>query len=105
MEERDFCTVVTGQGVVVVWNPAAEPDYYPESPDGPGELRGPALWQEVRTGRRAAGDLWWFWVWAGADGELPELEPLCPMEEVETAANRLAVVLAVPFAEASPGIA
>ncbi|WP_242908737.1 hypothetical protein [Actinomadura terrae] len=103
MEGRGFYTLVTGHGVVIVWNPAAEPDYYPESSDGPGELRGPALWQEVRVGRRADGGLWWFWVWPGGYGELPELEPLCPVEEGERAADRLAVVLAVPFAEASPG--
>ncbi|MUN41251.1 hypothetical protein [Actinomadura litoris] len=103
MEERGFQSVIMGHGAVVVWNSAAEPDYYPETPDGPGELRGPALWQEVRTGRRADGGLWWFWVWPGAYGEPPELEPLCPAEDVVTAADRLAKVLAVPFAEASPG--
>ncbi|WP_242893914.1 hypothetical protein [Actinomadura litoris] len=105
MADRGFHSVIMGHGAVIVWNPAAEPDYYPETPDGPGELRGPAFSQEIRPGRRSSGDLWWFWAWVGADGESADLEPLCRVEDVKMAADSLEKVLAAPFAEASPGIA
>jgi len=98
LEARGFGAVVMGHGAVGVWNPAGEPD--PD--DRCGQLMSPGLRQEVRCGRRADGALWWFWAWSGPTRQSPpDLEPLCPIDEPEKAADRIAKVLAVPFAEPS----
>jgi hypothetical protein len=39
-------------------------------------------------------DLWWLWVWAAREDDVPEYEPLCPASEIVTAADRIAHVLA-----------
>jgi hypothetical protein len=88
-------------GAVRVWNPAGEAD----PNDRRGQLMSPGLRQEVQCGRRADGGLWWFWVWSGPTRKSPpDLEPLCPIDETEKAADRIVKVLAVPFADASPKV-
>lgn len=58
---------------------------------------GPRLGQEVLCARREDGSLWWFWVWAGPSRHSPpELEPLCPIEQVDYAATKITTVLSVP---------
>jgi hypothetical protein len=55
----------------------------------------PGLRQTVAL-RPHEGALWWQWVWSGpARDAPPELEPLCPAVEIERAAERIAVVLAL----------
>jgi hypothetical protein len=73
---------------------------HPAAEAGGGDPRGralsPGLRQEVRCRRGADGGWWWYWVWSGATRHSePELEPLCPLSAVETAADRIARVLAV----------
>ncbi|GAA2456919.1 hypothetical protein GCM10010191_90580 [Actinomadura vinacea] len=98
LKASGLAVVVLGYGAVRVWNPAGAPD--PD--DKRGQLMSHGLQQEVRCGRRADGRLWWFWVWSGPTRDAPpELEPLCPLEDVEMAAGLIVKVLAVPFAEAS----
>ena len=86
-------------GVVRVRNPAGEPD----TDDPRGQALAPGLRQEVLC-RRREGVLWWWWVWAGPTRTSPpELEPLCPATAPDTAADRIARVLAVPFAGSPNG--
>lgn len=60
----------------------------------------PGLRQEVACRPGEAGVLWWFWVWSGPTRQSPpEYEPLCPADQVERAAEWIARVLAVPFAD------
>lgn len=92
---------VWGHGAVRARNPAGEPD----GDDPRGQMLAPGLQQEVLC-RRRDGELWWWWVWSGPSRKSPpELEPLCPVTETATAADRIARVLAVPFAgtPSSPG--
>lgn len=86
------------QGAVRAKNPAGEPN----GNDPLGQMMAPGLGQEVRCRRHGSGDtLWWHWVWSGPTRSSPsELEPLCPIRETATAAERIARVLAVPFADA-----
>jgi hypothetical protein len=82
-------------GSLVVRNPAGEP----EADDRLGRLLSPGLRQVVAC-RPVDGDgaLWWFWVWSGPERHsAPEYEPLCPAEEFEHAADRIAHVVAVRF--------
>lgn len=98
LSARGLGAVVLGHGAVRVWNPAGEAD----ASDKRGQAMSPGLRQELQCGRRADGGLWWFWVWSGPTRQSPpDLEPLCPIEDAETAAARIEKVLAVPFAEAS----
>ncbi|WP_146778722.1 hypothetical protein [Actinomadura craniellae] len=58
----------------------------------------PGLRQDIACLRRddAGGALWWHWVWSGPTRDAPgELEPLCPADEIETAAERITRVLAL----------
>lgn len=85
---------------LVVRNPAGGPD----GSDHRGRLLSPGLRQEVACRPDGSGRLWWFWVWSGATRTSPpEYEPLCPAEQIERAADRVARVLAVPFADAGSG--
>lgn len=84
---------VLSGGTLEVRNRAAEP---PEG-DRMGRALSPGLRQEVACRRHIGGSLWWFWVWSGMTRSAPaELEPLCPVGGVETAAERIVRVLAVP---------
>ncbi|MER6815981.1 hypothetical protein ABT299_42505 [Spirillospora sp. NPDC000708] len=96
---RGLDAQVYGHGAVRASNPAGEP-----VPDDPcGALMHPGMRQEVLC-RRHEGVLWWLWVWAGPTRQSPpELEPLCPLLETDTAANLIARVLAVPFASPPDG--
>ncbi|MFB4308738.1 hypothetical protein [Actinomadura sp. GTD37] len=95
---RGLVAQVWGHGAVRVRNPAGEPD----TDDLRGQAFAPGLRQEVVC-RRHDGELWWWWVWSGSSRKSPpELEPLCPVADTTTAADRIARVLAVPFAS-SPG--
>lgn len=96
LEVRGLVAGMWEHGAVRARNPAGEPD--------PGERLGraltPGLRQEVLC-RPRDGVLWWLWVWSGATRSSPqELEPLCPVTDVVTAADRIARVLAAPFADA-----
>ncbi|MGP4024190.1 hypothetical protein [Actinomadura sp. 3N407] len=98
LEARGLVAEVWGHGAVRVRNPAGEPD----TDDPQGQAFAPGLRQEVLC-RHHQGVLWWLWVWSGPTRDaVPELEPLCPVEDTVTAAEALARVLAVPFAGA-PG--
>ncbi|MFI0409122.1 hypothetical protein [Actinomadura sp. 3N508] len=95
-----MAATVRRQGVVGVFNPAGEPAVGggagDSAGDGGGRALGPGLRQEVRCAERQGGALWWFWVWWDGSGQsCPDLEPLCPAGEIETAAERIAAVLAV----------
>ncbi|CNF62292.1 Uncharacterised protein [Mycobacterium tuberculosis] len=105
LQERGLAATVRRHGVVGAFNPAGE--LRGGADHGAGDCVGdegrqafgPGLRQEVRCAERPGGALWWFWVWwDGPAGSGPDLEPLCPAGETETAAERIAAVLAV-----SPG--
>lgn len=90
LETNGLVTRVPVPGAVHVLNPDGEPD--PECPAGP--VTGAGLRQEVRCERWVDGTLWWFWAWAGMTRQSPpDLEPLCPADEPERAADRIAKVL------------
>ncbi|MFB4298175.1 hypothetical protein [Actinomadura sp. NTSP31] len=99
LKQRGLEAVVWGHGAVRVSNPAGEPD-----PDDPcGALMHPGMRQEVLC-RRHDGNLWWLWVWSGPTRQSPpELEPLCPLLDTDTTADRITRVLAVPFAGSPDG--
>jgi len=69
----------------------------PPADDQRARLLSPGLIQPVVCGPHAdTGEIWWFWVWSGlTPDDPPEYEPLCPAEEIRTAARRIAAVLAV----------
>ena len=55
----------------------------------------PGLRQDVEC-RLNGGVPWWFWAWSGANRDSPpDLEPLCPADQIEAAADRIARVLAL----------
>ncbi|MDL4815992.1 hypothetical protein [Actinomadura opuntiae] len=94
LERRGLDAHVHGIGAVRVSNPAGDPD--PNDPRG--ALMHPGMRQEMVC-RHHEGALWWLWVWSGPTRQSPpELEPLCPLLDTDTAAERIARVLAVPFA-------
>ncbi|RSN59572.1 hypothetical protein [Actinomadura sp. WAC 06369] len=91
VQARDLEVVAVRPGSVRVRNPAGEPD----KDDPQGQAFSPGLRQEVVC-RDRGGVLWWWWVWSGPTRDsCAELEPLCPVADVATAADRLARVLAV----------
>lgn len=97
LERHGLVCHVLGHAAVLASNPAGEPD-----PDDPrGQAFSPGLRQEVRCRPHGADQaLWWFWVWSGPTRQSrPDLEPLCPVTDAETAADRMRHVLAVPFAD------
>ena len=97
LEARGLVAGVWGHGAVRVRNPAGEPD----ADDPQGQVFAPGLRQEVLC-RPRDGVLWWLWVWSGPTrSSAPELEPLCPVSDTATAADRIARVLAVPGASGS----
>ncbi|TMR25379.1 hypothetical protein [Actinomadura geliboluensis] len=106
LRERGLAATVRRHWVVGAFNPAGEPGsadhddgHGAGAGDEGGQAFGPGLRQEVRCTERPEGALWWFWVWwDGPAGSGPDLEPLCPADEIETAAQRTAAVLTV-----SPG--
>ncbi|MFF4241837.1 hypothetical protein ACFYYL_38735 [Actinomadura geliboluensis] len=92
LRERGLIAAVQEHGVVMVSNPAAEQS----AGDQADRALGPGLRQEVRCARGPGGAAWWFWVWWDATGQCPpELEPLCPADQPESAAARIATVLAM----------
>ncbi|TDC86760.1 hypothetical protein [Actinomadura sp. 7K507] len=100
LQERGLAATVRRQGVVGAFNPEGASGVGGGAGDCAGdECRqgfGPGLRQEVRCAERPGGALWWFWVWwDGPAGSGPDLEPLCPAGEIQTAAERIAAVLAV----------
>ncbi|GAA2162088.1 hypothetical protein [Actinomadura napierensis] len=98
LEGRGLVATVAGHGAVRAENPAGQP----EKDDPRGRALGPGLRQEVRCRHQDDGSLWWFWVWWAASGEAePDTEPLCPIADTETAADRIARVLAAPYAYAA----
>jgi hypothetical protein len=82
-----------GPNVLLAANPAASTD------DPRGQAMSPGLSQRVACLRRGDGRSrwWWFWAWPGPTvGSLPDLEPFCPAEDIMTAAQAIARVLATP---------
>ncbi|GLW67288.1 hypothetical protein Arub01_55310 [Actinomadura rubrobrunea] len=98
LQARGLVSQTYRDGAVLVWNPAGEPDG-----GNPRGLVSPGLRQEVRCRRNPDDDaLWWYWAWAGPTRQSPpDLEPLCPAVAVETAADRIAKVLAVHSGDAA----
>lgn len=97
LERRGLAAEVMDHGAVRAHNPAGEPDVK----DPRARALSPGLRQEVvcRTHR---GGLWWWWMWSGPDRRaVSELEPLCPAANIAFAGERIARVLAVPFASSS----
>ncbi|MCP2340588.1 hypothetical protein [Actinomadura rupiterrae] len=102
---RGLVAKVRGHGAVWARNPAGEP-----APDDPvGTAASPGLSQEVWCRPDWPDrELWWWWAWSvprpvgdDSDGSpLVELEPLCPAKDAARAAEAIARVLAVPFADA-----
>jgi hypothetical protein len=101
LTKRGINATPTGRSAVVAKNIMAEP----AGDDPRGQLMSPGLRQEVICRPRSDSALWWHWVWSGPDrNSPPEYEPLCPIEDVETAAARITRVLAVPFAESGASL-
>ena len=62
----------------------------------------PGLEQQVALRMLEGHGLWWCWVWKplkpalrGETSPPPEYEPLCPADDIEEAARRIAAVLAL----------
>ncbi|GAA2456660.1 hypothetical protein GCM10010191_90110 [Actinomadura vinacea] len=99
LEGRGLVAQAWAHGAVRARNPAGDPDV----DDPGGRALSPRLQQEVVC-RPLGGSLWWLWAWSGAERHSSaELEPLCPVSDVETAADRIAHVLAVPFGDGPDG--
>jgi hypothetical protein len=93
LQARGLVAVLDRHCAVLVHNPVAPPEL--ECPGGGVSV--PGLRQEVRCAQHADGALWWYWVWWDADRRAQsELEPLCPLDRTQTAADRIAAVVAVP---------
>ena len=67
-----------------------------------GTLMCPGLIQQVELCELSDRGLWWCWIWSplrpavrGAPTPPPEREPLCPADDIEDAAHRIAAVLAL----------
>ena len=91
LERRGLAAEVMEHGAVRARNPAGEPDV--------GDPRARVLLRQEVVCRTHRGALWWWWVWSGPDRRaLSELEPLCPAANTAFAGERIARVLAVPFA-------
>jgi hypothetical protein len=75
-------------GLLTVRNEAAATD------DPIGRTLSPGLSQVVALRPTGDGTWGWFWRWPGARPDAPpEYEPLCPADDVEQAAARIACVL------------
>jgi hypothetical protein len=99
LERRGLVAKAREHGVVWARNPAGDPN----ADDRRGQTLSPRLQQEVVC-RPLGGSLWWLWAWSGVERNSPaDLEPLCPAWQVETAAERISHVLAVPFEEETDG--
>jgi hypothetical protein len=99
LERRWLIARVRDQGAVWVRNPAGDPD----SDNPRSKALSPRLQQEVVC-RLLDGSPWWLWAWSGSGRNSPaDLEPLCPAADVDTAADRIAHVLAVPFGDGADG--
>jgi hypothetical protein len=93
LEKQGLQVSQVSQSVLLAANPAASAD------DPRGQAISPGLNQQVTCLRYHDGlnRWWWFWTWPHpTDDSLPDLEPLCPAESTETAAQAIARVLAVP---------
>ncbi|WP_067485563.1 hypothetical protein [Actinomadura hibisca] len=100
LQKYGLTATTRSHAAVAARNPAGEPD--------PNDLLGaqmaPGLRQEVLCRPHGDGTLWWFWAWSGPErGSPPDLEPLCPVSEAERAADAIAKVLAVPYADLDQG--
>lgn len=100
LQEHGLAATVRRQGVVRASNPAEGPGTGRAADDCAGDkcerTFGPGLRQEVQCAERPGGALWWHWVWwDGPAGSGPDLEPLCPAGEIQTAAERITAVLTV----------
>lgn len=75
-------------GRITARNAAAETD------DPRGRAMNPGLSQDVVLSVHDDESLHWYWAWTGARRGAPaEYEYLCPAEEIETAAAKVAAVL------------
>lgn len=62
------------------------------------EIRNPldARMRQPIVLREHQGGLWWHWLWADEGRNIPpELEPMCPADDVDEAARRIVNVLSV----------
>ena len=93
LDQRGLTAKPWGPSAVLAVNPHGEP-----APDNPlGQAMSPGLRQEIRCRPHGPdGTLWWHWVWTGPTRKSePELEPLCPLWDIEHAADRIRRVLAL----------
>jgi hypothetical protein len=93
---RGFTVTTRAGGMVSARNGAADPP----SGDSLARAMSAGLIQPVMCGPREGDrELWWFWVWSGPTRDAPpDYEALCPADQIETAAEKIARVLAVPGA-------
>lgn len=87
--ERRGLTARVGAGALVAGNPAVS-----HTEDPRGRTMNPGLFQHVVLAGTEDGTPYWHWCWAGPQRDSPlEMEPMCPAEEVEHAADLIAKVL------------
>jgi hypothetical protein len=90
---RGFAVITRAGHMISARNRAADPP----PGDARARLMSRGLIQPVVCGPREGDqELWWFWVWSGPTRDAPpEYEALCPAAEIDTAAEKIARVLAV----------
>ncbi|WP_252847400.1 hypothetical protein [Actinoallomurus purpureus] len=85
---RGLAAETVGSHMVWAVNRAADGD------DPVGAAMSPGLRQAVMCRPDEDGRLLWWWVWSGPTRDAPsEYEPLGPVTDVDTAADRIAAVL------------
>jgi hypothetical protein len=94
LRDRDLRVAINGASLKAS-NPAASTD------DPRGRAMNPGLTQDVMLRRAPDGGLMWCWVWeprrsaecGAAIPSPPDVEPLCPADDIDEAARRIAAVL------------
>jgi hypothetical protein len=92
LKARGLAAEVVGAAIVWASNRAADPP----ADDPRAVAMSPGLQQTVVCHRTESGRPFWHWVWSGTTHDAaPDYEPLCPGEEIEQAATKIARVLHV----------
>src|SRR5690349_9912978 len=91
LTDRGLSAQQLPNGVVRARNAAAEPGLC----DPRRQMMAPGLRQDVEC-HLSGGAPWWFLAWSGMDRDSPpDLEPLCPADRIDAAADRIVRVLAL----------